>query len=123
MTPKKAATSQAPKIGKAQIALLERLSNAVGVSGAEGEVRKIVLAEIKDVADDIKVDALGNVLAVRHARQEPALRVMLAAHMDEIGFMLVEGEEGLFRFETIGGIDARQLPGKTVLIGKDHLPG
>jgi len=123
MSPKDTKLHHPPLIGTDQIALLERLSNAVAVSGGEGEVRKIVLAEIKDVADDIKVDALGNVLAVRHARREPALRVMLAAHMDEIGFMLVEGEEGLFRFETVGGIDVRQLPGKTVLIGKDHLPG
>ncbi|MHB1119596.1 MAG: M42 family metallopeptidase [Bellilinea sp.] len=123
MSPKDTKLHYSPLIGADQIALLERLSNAVAVSGSEGEVRKIVLAEIKDVADDIKVDALGNVLAVRHARQEPALRVMLAAHMDEIGFMLVEGEEGLFRFEIVGGIDVRQLPGKTVLVGKDHLPG
>lgn len=123
MTTKKATPSQAPKIGKVQMELLERLSNAVAVSGAEGEVRKIVMAEIKDLVDDIKVDALGNVLAVKHATTEPALKVMLAAHMDEIGFMLVDGEDGLYEFETVGGIDARQLPGKPVLVGKDHLPG
>lgn len=123
MSPKEANQSYKPQIGADQIALLERLSNAVAVSGDEGEVRKIVLAEIKDFADEIKVDALGNVLAVRHARQQPALRVMLAAHMDEIGFMLVEGEDGLFRFETVGGIDVRQLPGKKVLVGREHLPG
>lgn len=123
MSPKEKSTRKAPTIGAKQIKLLERLSNAVAVSGDEGEVRKMVLSVIKDIADDIKVDALGNVLAVRHARQEPAMRVMLAAHMDEIGFMLVEGEDGLFRFETVGGIDVRQLPGKTVLVGKEHLPG
>jgi endoglucanase len=43
--------------------------------------------------------------------------------MDEVGFMLVEGDEGLYRFETVGGIDARQLPGKPVLVGKEHTPG
>jgi endoglucanase len=49
---------------------------------------------------------------------------MLSAHMDEVGFMLVTDEgEGLFRFESIGGIDVRQLPGKAVLIGKEHVPG
>ncbi|HAL16880.1 MAG TPA: hypothetical protein DCP32_09045, partial [Anaerolineaceae bacterium] len=114
MTPKKTTPSTTPLIGAEQIALLERLSNAVAVSGAEHEVRKIVMAEIKDLADDIKVDALGNVLATRHARQQPALRVMLAAHMDEVGFMLVDGEDGLYEFATVGGIDVRQLPGKTV---------
>lgn len=122
MTPKKTSPSTTPFIGTEQIALLERLSNAVAVSGAEHEVRKIVMAEIKDLVDDIKVDALGNVLATRHARQQPALRVMLAAHMDEVGFMLVDGEDGLYEFAIVGGIDVRQLPGKTVLVGKDHLP-
>ncbi len=49
---------------------------------------------------------------------------MVTAHMDEVGFMLVADEgEGLFRFETVGGMDVRQLPGKAVLVGKDHLPG
>lgn len=123
MSPKETSTRKAPTIGAKQIKNLERLSNAVAVSGDEGEVRKIVLEEIKGAADDVKVDALGNVLAVRHASQDPAMRVMLAAHMDEVGFMLVEGEDGLYRFEIVGGIDARQLPGKAVLIGKDHLPG
>ena len=116
--------SLAPQIGPEQIELLEALSNAVAVSGDEREVRAIVLEHIRPFADEVKVDALGNVLATRRARQQPALRVMLAAHMDEIGFMLVEDEEGgWFRFETVGGIDPRQLVGKTVLAGKDHLPG
>ena len=123
MSTEKAPDLQAPRIGPEQIALLERLSNAVGVSGNEQEVRQIVLDEIKPLVDEIKVDALGNVLAVKHARREPSLRVMLAAHMDEVGFMLVEGEEGLFRFLTVGGIDVRQLPGKPVLVGKEHIPG
>ena len=49
---------------------------------------------------------------------------MLAAHMDEVGFMLVEADDdGLFRFETVGGMDPRQLVGKAVLVGKDHIPG
>ena len=82
------------------------------------------LTEITPYADEVKVDAMGSVLVRVHARQQPALKVMLDAHMDEIGFMLVEGgEEGLFRFELIGGIDVRQLPGKSVLVGKDHVPG
>lgn len=113
-----------PSFGEEQIALLERLSNAVAVSGDEREVRLIVLEEIKPFVDDIKIDALGNILAVRKAKDPGAMRVMLAAHMDEIGFMLVESEEGgWYHFEVVGGIDSRQLVGKTVLVGKDHLPG
>jgi endoglucanase len=113
-----------PTIGNQQIKLLERLCNAVAVSGDEGEVRRIVLEEIKGHADEIKVDALGNVLAIKNGTGRKRLRVMLSAHMDEVGFMLVNDEgEGLFRFESIGGIDVRQLPGKAVLIGKEHVPG
>lgn len=123
MTSTKPIDQMTPSIGEPQISLLEKLSNAVAVSGNEGEVRKIVLEDIKSYVDEVKVDALGNVLAVKHALQEPGLRVMLAAHMDEVGFMLVEGEDGLFQFQTVGGIDVRQLPGKTVLVGKDHVPG
>jgi putative aminopeptidase FrvX len=124
MTERKENLSQAPEIGAAQIALLEKLSNAVAVSGFESEVRKIVLEEVAPYADDVSVDAMGSVLVRVHARQQPALKVMLDAHMDEVGFMLVEGgDEGLFRFERIGGIDVRQLPGKPVWVGKDHIPG
>jgi endoglucanase len=113
-----------PAIGPDQIALLEKLSNACAVSGDEQQVRQIVLDEIKDCAADVKVDALGNVLVTGKTAVENPLRVMLAAHMDEIGFMLVDdAKEGLYQFELVGGIDIRQLPGKTVLVGKDNIPG
>lgn len=116
--------SQAPVLDAESIALLERLSNAVAVSGDEGEVRAIVLEQVKPLADEVKVDALGNVLVTRKAKTPDALRVMLDAHMDEIGFMLVDEEEGgLYRFDTIGGIDPRQLVGKPVWVGKQHTPG
>ncbi len=116
---------------KTQLRLLERLCNACAISGDEGEVRKIVLEEIKGQADEVKVDALGNVLATKHAaakngsrKSRKALRVMISSHMDEVGFMLVaEDGEGLYRFETVGGMDLRQLPGKAVLVGREHVPG
>ena len=70
---------------------------------------------------------LGNVLVTRHGKSSPRkkrLRVMLAAHMDEIGFMLIHHEDdGIFRFDTVGGMDVRQLVGKPVLVGHDHIPG
>ncbi len=113
-----------PTIGNTQLKLLESLCNACAVSGDEGEVRKIVLEELKGHAEDVRVDALGNVLAVKKGTAKKRLRVMVSAHMDEVGFMLVADDgEGLFRFETVGSIDIRQLPGKAVLVGKEHLPG
>jgi endoglucanase len=104
--------------------LLEKLSNAIGVSGDEGAVRKIVLEEIEGHADEFKVDALGNVLATKKGSKRNRLKVMLAAHMDEVGFMITYDDgKGIFRFNVVGGIDARQLAGKPVWVGKDKIPG
>jgi len=114
-----------PTLGAEQVNLLERLCNASGVSGDEGEIRSIILEQVRPLADEVKIDALGSVLVTRHARsgQNP-LRVMLDAHMDEVGLLLVAEEgDGLYRFVKVGGIDDRSLPGKMVLVGKDHLPG
>jgi len=117
-------TGIAPEIGASQIELLEKCCNATAVSGDEHEVRQIVLDEVKVIADEVKVDALGNVLATKFGRGDDRVRVMLAAHMDEIGFMIVKKhDDNLFEFECVGGIDERQLPGKSVLVGRDHLPG
>ena len=113
-----------PKIRVAQIRLLERLTNACAVSGDEGEVRKIVLKQVKPFADDVKVDAMGNVLVTCQGSDKNRLRVMVAAHMDEIGFMLIHDDgNGIFRFDTAGGIDERQLAGKPVWVGRDKIPG
>ncbi|HEX7621286.1 MAG TPA: hypothetical protein VF359_08815 [Anaerolineales bacterium] len=113
-----------PTFGNAQLKLLEKLCNASAVSGNEGEVRKIVLEELKGRTGDVRVDALGNVLVTCTGSGKKRLKVMVSAHMDEVGFMLVADDgEGFFRFETVGGMDVRQLPGKAVLIGKEHLPG
>ena len=119
-----------PEIGPVQIELLERLCNATSVSGDESEVRQIVLELVKPFADRVKIDPLGNVLVWREGKapagavEGKRLRVMAAAHMDEVGFMLVDADsDGFFRFETIGGLDTRLLPGKPVLVGRDHIPG
>ena len=113
-----------PTIGNAQFKLLERLCNACAVSGDEGEARKIVLEEVQPYADELKVDALGNVLVTKKGSGEDRMRVMLDAHMDEVGFILVSEEgDGLYGFQTVGGIDPRHLAGKPVLVGKRHLPG
>lgn len=112
-----------PAFGNAQLKLLEKLCNVVAVSGDESEVRKIVLEEIEPYADEVRVDALGNVLATRSGRGK-RLRIMLDAHMDEVGVIIVADDgEGLYRFEAVGGIDARHLLGKQVLVGKNRLPG
>ncbi|MFC1936752.1 M42 family metallopeptidase [Chloroflexota bacterium] len=115
---------KAPRIGAAQIKLLEQLSNATGVSGNEDAIRTLVLEQVKDLADDIQLDAIGNVLVTKRGKGRNLPRVMLAVHMDEIGFMLVKDEgDGTFQFEIVGGVDHRQLAGKPVWVGNDNIPG
>ena len=113
-----------PTIGAAQIKLLERLCNACAVSGEEGVVRKIVIEQVRPLADEVQIDSMGNVLVIRRGQVEHRLKVMLAAHMDEVGMMIVQDDEdGYFRFETVGGIDVRQIVGKAVWIGSERIPG
>ena len=112
------------KVDNDQINVLGRLCNACAVSGDEGEVRAIVLEQVRSVADEVSVDAMGNVLARRYGDGDDRMRLMLAAHMDEVGLMVTNDEgEGVFRFETVGGIAAQQLPAKELIIGSDHIPG
>jgi endoglucanase len=110
-------------ISSPQLKLLERLSNAVAVSGDEGEVRRIVLEQVTPHADEVRVDALGNVLVTKRGSGRNRLKVMLDAHMDEVGLMVVSDEgEGVYRFAVVGGVSASQLVGKLMLVGKDHIP-
>ena len=106
--------------------LLEKLSNARGVSGNETEVREILIDAVKDRVDTWRVDTMGNLITLKKAKgaHVSKLKVMLAAHMDEVGLMIVHHESnGLLRFRKVGGIDDRVLLSKVVLIGKDKIPG
>jgi len=103
---------------------LRNLSNAPGISGDESAVRRMVIDSIKDHVDELRVDTMGNVLAVKHAQGKARLRVMLDAHLDEIGFMIFgANDDGSLKFRAVGGVDDRILPGKAVLVGPDRLPG
>ena len=108
-----------------EIKLLERLSNAFGPSGSEEDVVKILRGAVEDYADETCVDKLGNVLFY-HNGKKGYPRVMLAAHMDEVGFLVTFVEEtGFLRFDTIGGITNIVLPGQRVLLRgeKGYLKG
>ncbi len=113
-----------PPFGARQTRLLQRLTEVVAVSGDEGAVREIVLEQVRPLADEVRIDALGNVLAIKRGRGRNRLRVMLAAHMDEVGFMLTRDEgKGLFRFGKVGGLDNRNLLGKAVWVGPERISG
>lgn len=112
------------RIAKPQLALLEELTNANGVSGNEEEVRSIIRRHVTPLADEIKVDAMGNLLVFKHARKPKPIKVMLDAHMDEVGFMIVaEDGDGLYEFDKVGGGDPRQFVSKVVSVGSQKLPG
>ncbi len=103
---------------------LKKLSEAVGVSGNEEEVRQIVVDAIARRVNEYRVDSIGNIIALKRGDGSSALRVMVAAHMDEVGFMISHIEEtGLLRFFKVGGLDDRILPAKALWIGDDKVPG
>lgn len=105
--------------------LLKELSEAFGVSGEEHAVRRLVVAAIREHVDDLHIDALGTVIAIKkgtHSDERP--RVMIDTHMDEIGFMVTGiDNNGLLRFDSVGGVDDRILPGLRVRIGQEQVPG
>lgn len=107
--------------------ILEELSNAFGVSSAEGEVRKIIVEAVTDYADSWRIDTIGNLFVTRRHRLEPEappLKVMVTAHMDEVGFMVSEiKSSGLLKFKPVGSFDRRILLGKAVVVGRDRVPG
>ena len=96
---------------------LSELCNLDGVSGNENAVRKYILDKIKPFADDISVDGLGNILVLKKGKHTPKNKIMLAAHMDEVGLIITDiDKEGMLRFSCVGGIDKRLLPGRSVRI-------
>ncbi|HSJ53536.1 MAG TPA: M42 family metallopeptidase [Anaerolineae bacterium] len=105
--------------------LLEQLSNAFGPSGNEDEVRRILARALRDRVDELKTDALGNLIAFkRGSGAEPRLKVMVDAHTDEVGLMITRFEKnGLLGFRVVGGIDDRLLLAKGVIVGEKRLPG
>jgi endoglucanase len=103
---------------------LKALSEAFGPSGCEDDVRQIVVDAIADKVDQYHVDALGNVIALQKGTANPDFKVMVAAHMDEVGFMITHADEGgMLHFVKVGGIDDRVLPAKVVRIGEKRIPG
>jgi putative aminopeptidase FrvX len=105
--------------------MLEKLSNACGVAGREEEVRGLMKKMLKPYVDELKEDNLGNVIGLKKGKKK-APRVMLAAHMDEIGLLVKTiSKEGFLQFAKIGGIDDRILLAQKVIVytEKDPLDG
>ncbi|MHC1573715.1 MAG: M42 family metallopeptidase [Candidatus Syntropharchaeales archaeon] len=94
--------------------LLEKLSNARGISGFERDIQKIVKAEVEPFVDEVIIDGIGNLIASRDGNGP---KVMLAAHMDEIGLMTkFIDENGYIRFVKVGGWFDQILLGQRIVI-------
>ena len=103
---------------------LAKLSELHGISGAEDDVRNYILKEIKPYCTSVEVNSTGSVIAYKKGKNNPESKLMLCAHMDEVGMIVTDvGENGLLKFATVGGIDARVLCGTPVLVGEEKLPG
>lgn len=108
--------------------LIKDLSEANGVSGYEDRVREVIRKKVKPGCDDIREDAMGSLICLKRGNQKGGKTrrsVMLAGHMDEIGFMVTKIEGAFIRFTQVGGYDVRILPGQLVNVhgSKKSLPG
>ncbi|MDX2006324.1 MAG: M42 family metallopeptidase [Meiothermus sp.] len=103
--------------------LLKQLSEVAGIPGWEDRVRVLVEAQLEGLVDEVRTDALGNLIA---RKKGPGKRLMVAAHMDEIGFYVKHvDDKGFLRLQNVGGFDPRNLFARPVTVhaaGGD-LPG
>ncbi|MBQ7726516.1 MAG: M42 family metallopeptidase, partial [Clostridia bacterium] len=101
---------------------LKTLCELDGVSGSEHAVRQFILSRIEGFCEDITVDPLGNIIALKKGENRPQKRVMLDAHMDEVGLIVTAvTEEGFLKFTTVGGINPEILLFRRVRFG--NVPG
>lgn len=105
------------------VPLLKEIAEVAGAPGHEQRIREIVLREIKPLVDEVTIDNMGNVYAIKKGKEKK--RVMIGAHMDEIGFMVTHiDDKGFVRFHTLGGFDPKTLTAQRVIIhGKKDVIG
>lgn len=97
--------------------LLRSLCECIGVSGFEDEVRELIRGRVCQLVDEVRTDALGNLICMRKAADAAAPTVMLDAHLDEIGLVVSHiDKHGFLRFATVGGWDERVLPAQPVMV-------
>lgn len=108
------------------IELLSKICETPGAPGFEQRIRELVIREVKPLVDEIEVDNLGNVYAIKRAHNNTeAKKAMIAAHMDEIGFIVTHiDDNGFLRFHTLGGFDPKTLTAQRVIVhGKKDVIG
>lgn len=107
------------------VAILKRLSESDGIVGHEGPVREVIREVWQPFVDELRADRVGNLIALKRGTERPSpLKLMLAAHMDEVGLVVTGIEKGFLRIGRVGGADIRVLPGREVIVhGRRSLPG
>ena len=106
------------------IDLLKDLCRLSGVSGDEDRVREFIRTQAAPYASSIRTDALGNLIVFKKGRKSTGNKLLLAAHMDEVGIIVTRiTDEGFLKFDFVGGVDRRVAIGKPVLIGDKKVPG
>lgn len=105
------------------IKLLAQICETPGVPGYEKQIRDLIIKEVTPLVDDVSVDNMGNVVALKRGKERK--KVMIAAHMDEIGFMVTHiDDNGFCRFHTLGGFDPKTLTSQRVVVhGNKELVG
>lgn len=111
------------KIKNMNTKLLAEICKTPGAPGFEEKVRQLVLEEIKPYVDEVEVDNMGNVYAIKRGTSNK--RMMVGAHMDEIGFIVTHiDDNGFIRFHTLGGFDPKTLTAQRVIVhGKKDVIG
>ena len=103
---------------------IKKLSLLDGVSGRENAVRDYIINEVSAYADSIETDPLGNLIVFKKGKNTPQNKVMLDAHMDEVGLMITYiNSDGTLEFDRVGGIDKRVMLGKPVTVGENKIQG
>jgi endoglucanase len=108
------------------IKLLSKICETPGAPGYEKRIRNLIIQEVSKLVDEVEVDNLGNVYAIKRAKSNSeGKKVMVAAHMDEIGFMVTHiDDNGFLRFTTLGGFDPKTLTAQRVIVhGKEDVIG
>ena len=103
--------------------LLKELCLADSVSGDESAVRELIISRIKDVCE-YSVDNLGSIICFKKGKKAPEKKLMICAHMDEVGFIVTYiRPDGTLSFGNVGGIDPSVVIGRQVKVGKEHISG
>lgn len=98
---------------------LERLCTCTAPSGFESPAAAVAAELLRPLVDEVSIDRMGNVLGVRRSKTPGAPKLLLDAHLDEIGLIVTGVEDGFLRFRSIGGVDPRMLPGRELVVLTD----